>query len=1274
MIKTIFKILRIISGSLIVFLLFLIILIRAGYLNGFVSKIISAQANKNLNAKLIIGSIRGSLLSDFKVNDISLIYKSDTILMSKYLEIRYSLKGFFRKNIEIEKLILGETSVRLWREQDSIWNIMKIVPPSDEIDTTDSPFDWMISLNEFRLTRLSLSIAPLKPDSLLPQNVQTRILAKAFYSSDSMNVDLDSLNLVTQNPDFEIVNLKGIVSRSESGIRWIGLVLKLKESMAQSSGVFKPDSLNNVAAFFEFMPLAFADFRSLFPSIEIYGTPDILLNLNGDERRYEAEVEIVEGEQKVHLSGRVNDIDSDPVYTATLVLTKIDAAYWTHDSTLNSNISGNLSLSGKGFDLRENVIDLKASFSDLVYGDYFSKGLVAEASKNKDNVSGTISARTFIGNLDLDFKLNRIFENPAYDILCSYRNVNMDNLPGIDSLTSDLNGDIRIKGSGLSLKDLVASITFESFDSEISGINLSAFNINADYNRGNYYFEIPGMGEPYFNLSALGEGNIQKSNNISFSFEPMEPELLLSSFGIPPVEAVGKITGTLSGNVDSLNIITDILLDSITLDTLSLHKIDSEINAIVSGKRYQGNVNLNTGELNIGAVTINSVGMQGRFNGDSISADIQIFVSDSLSADFSGDVTTLENPAIRIRQLGINYAGMQWNTPGDSAWISLEENALEVNDFQISSGDQNLSLDGRFAFEGQENIVLDITDLNLSALPLNLFVPYDISGRLNSYFSVEGSSSEPVIHGKIALDEVVINNFNVDSIRSVFNYDKEKLDFSGSINTGMYEPFLISLLLPIHISLSDSVSILNDDTGLSASISLDSLRIQDLSGLIPVENTTAGGYASFRAEVRNSISRPDISGILSISNGSFSNTEYGMNYRNVSLAAKIDSSRLSVDEFRAETGKGKGSLVINGFIELGSIDSLAPGNFEMKLNAKDFQALESNSLELNFNSDIVVTGSTESSKLKGGINVNSSKVNVDYFGDAKQSDDPNPPLLIEALRDTVSITQPVDTTRSDFSFSSNDLYKKMAGEIELIIPGNTWIIGKDMNFELEGSLRAVKSAEIINLFGDLNVKRGYYKVYGRNFEFNTGKITFTGGSEINPELDFEIVYSFRDIEKELRELKLSIKGRMLQPEIQFSLDDEMIEEKDAISYIIFGKSVNQLGDGEKSKISGENVAMGAALGQLSSALKGVLQEEAGVDVFEVTGGEDWKSGSVTIGKYLTNKLFLSYDRSFNFDKQTKTTSAEKIMLEYQILRNLVFKATNQNVNSGFDLIFKKTWK
>lgn len=117
------------------------------------------------------------------------------------------------------------------------------------------------------------------------------------------------------------------------------------------------------------------------------------------------------------------------------------------------------------------------------------------------------------------------------------------------------------------------------------------------------------------------------------------------------------------------------------------------------------------------------------------------------------------------------------------------------------------------------------------------------------------------------------------------------------------------------------------------------------------------------------------------------------------------------------------------------------------------------------------------------------------------------------------------------------------------------------------------------------MKRGSYKIYGKNFTFNKGELTFTGGKEINPIVDFSVLYRFRDIEQQLRKLTLNITGRLLQPELTFKLDEQIIEEKDAIAYIVFSKSVNQLSDNQMSKLmSNDNVALNLALGQISNIL------------------------------------------------------------------------------------------
>ena len=1243
MLKKIFKILFITLGSLLLLLLLLVFLVGAGTMNGFLARTLSKQAGQSINGELNIGSLTGRVFSSFQLHDVSITHESDTLLRCCEIGIDYLLRGLLRKRIEIDLIHIKDLSLVLKQDLDSVWNFTKFIKPGKDTDTVSGVSGWIIILHDFRLDHLTSEISTVPDNQTIPDHLESNIRLNGSISGDSISVDLESLNIITRNPDFELSDMSGDVTKIESILAWQNVKLKLNNSVVNTQGNFDPGEKGRAEIDLDLSPLSFDDLRAFFPDLKIFGDPQITVTLDGNEDEYKFDIHIIEEEQRISLEGWLRNYKETPEYLVNLSAGNLDGSHWTHDKKLKSDISGELAVRGNGFDVKDNNVELEGKFGNIGYGDYSLNGLLIKAVKRKDRISGTLNSETYVGSVDMEYDLKDVFNDPAYDILLKYRDVNLDNIPGIDSIPTVLNGELAIIGKGTSSASLVANIVMRSDSSQVFGDPVGDFTLIADYNKGSYNFGLEDFDTHYFMLSAEGEGHIKKTNDITFILQPLDLSKL-PIFHLPDIKATGQITGNVTGPADSLNARFDLDLNDIVYDSIRLQHLDARIHMGITGKLF-----------------------------GTIRADLMLKVSDSLSTSFTGSVEGFDNPLVRISQLGIDFKGSEWKTGHDSAWVRLNEDHVFVNSFILNSGDQNIQAHGRFAFKGEEDMNIGINRLNLQTLPIGGLLPYEISGIINSQIQITGTSGEPVIKGMLSADELEMKDYRIDSIRSDLNYEDEMVSFTGTVNTGLTEVIEVTLKLPMRLSLNDSIAVLKDNTGFEASVRFDSLDLEKVFALFPVENTTVSGFANADVSIGNKLNDPVIAGTFSFRNGAFENSEYGVKYGNIQLVSSLADSLITIREFSAATGKGK--LDLKGSFSLISTDSLEQNIIELNLKATDFQAIKSNSVELKFDSDINIAGPLGNTKFEGGMTVNSSKINVDYLGESlsQKTDDPDPPLLIAAMIDTVTVNV-ADTLDKGSGFSGSAIYKNLNGELVLDIPGNTWVTGKDMNFELEGTLRGVKSKENINLFGELNVKRGYYKIYGRSFNFSSGKITFTGGSEFNPEVDFGIIYSFRDIEKELRELKLFIKGKMMKPGLSFMLDDEAIEEKDAISYIVFGKSVNQLGDSERSKLSGENIAMGAALTQLSGVLKDVLQESVGVDVFEVTGGDDWKSGNVTIGKYITNKLFLSYDRSFNFDQQSKTPVTEKIMLEYQLLRKLIFKATNQNVNSGFDLIFKKTWR
>ena len=179
---------------------------------------------------------------------------------------------------------------------------------------------------------------------------------------------------------------------------------------------------------------------------------------------------------------------------------------------------------------------------------------------------------------------------------------------------------------------------------------------------------------------------------------------------------------------------------------------------------------------------------------------------------------------------------------------------------------------------------------------------------------------------------------------------------------------------------------------------------------------------------------------------------------------------------------------------------------------------------------------------------------------------------------------------------------------------------------------------------------------------------------MNPLLDLTAEYSFRDIDRSKRLLKVQISDSLFSPTLKFTLDGADITEGDAVAYILFGRSFDQLTYGEKSDVAGSpgtgSLAVNVAAGYLSGELTKKLGKNLNLDYLEVKGQDNWQSATFAIGKYLTNDIFVSYERGFGKTDEDEILP-ETITMEYQVTRLLFLQLFQGNENtSGFEIILK----
>src|SRR6185369_3644120 len=106
--------------------------------------------------------------------------------------------------------------------------------------------------------------------------------------------------------------------------------------------------------------------------------------------------------------------------------------------------------------------------------------------------------------------------------------------------------------------------------------------------------------------------------------------------------------------------------------------------------------------------------------------------------------------------------------------------------------------------------------------------------------------------------------------------------------------------------------------------------------------------------------------------------------------------------------------------------------------------------------------------------------------------------------------------------------------------------------------------------------------------------------------------------------RIHVTGTLRAPEIALS-STPPLDEADILSLIVFNRSVNELGTGERASLA--ETAGGIASGFVASSLGRSIGKALDIDLFEITASDDVTgdaAGGVTLGKQLGEKAFVRF--------------------------------------------------
>ncbi len=991
----------------------------------------------------------------------------------------------------------------------------------------------------------------------------------------------------------------------------------------------------------------------------------------------------------MHFQGEINGDLSGPAdaleFTSQLIINefKIDSVVLKNtQASITSIISFSNALSGvdsysninyiPGITLKNLDVKTDVQSEYAAYGQYYLEDINLYFEKTKELIEGRIAAISLLGNMETQFHIGHVFSDPDYTLTSSLKHIDLAKITNNDTLNSDINLEITAQGKGIEPDSMNLEIEFRSNDSYVFGWPMVDLDASIKFDRGDYLLDRFCLETPFVLASLTGEGNWITDNHINFDLITKDVKIIAPVFRQLNMELEGEISGQLKGVPDSLCLLTDIKIEHLLTDEFQIDRIDAQASLNLSGSSYSGHINTQLGRANIKDLEIKMAQFASNFNQDKARNSFSFYISDSLNGTILSEVLFSNNPIVYLPEIALNIQNKLWEGGSSSSFIRFGPDSIEFNNIGIISNGSAVNANGIFAFRGTENLQIDITNIELRNIPGFQSVPYPVSGLFNSQVNLTGTAEKPIITGGINILEPEFDTLRFEIFHLAFYYSNENLRLDSYLDNFSSRLLSADMDLPIYLSFTDNFYLPDANNPLNANITVYPLNINRFNSLIPLKGAEADGLLSANISIGNTISNPLVSGKINLINGVFNYNKLGVHYNNIGLYSQLNNNQVNLDSLHIYSGKG--SLQMQGSLEMDSLFNAELKYIDLNLTGHNFKAFDSELARAVINTNLNLNGTAENPVFSGNLTIPRATFNIDQIMKEfnRVYDNSELPMLVMAQNKTGSISFYPVNEKDTIRKPPIDYYKNLTGIFDIVIPRNTWIKGKNMNFELAGAIKAVKTAAQVDFFGSMNVKRGYYLIYGRHLNFEQGEVTLTGGRSLNPLIDFKVAYKFRDPDNLLRKLNVHLTGRLSKPDLKFFIDEAAIDEKEAISYLLFNKSSNQLDTRQNNAVLNTNLDL--AMGQVSKEIQALMQSRLGLDVIEISGKSGWSQSTVTTGKYITNNLFVNYEHTFALDKKDKVIEPEKITLEYQFYRQLYLQAINQSPNSGFDFILKWTWK
>jgi translocation and assembly module TamB len=378
-----------------------------------------------------------------------------------------------------------------------------------------------------------------------------------------------------------------------------------------------------------------------------------------------------------------------------------------------------------------------------------------------------------------------------------------------------------------------------------------------------------------------------------------------------------------------------------------------------------------------------------------------------------------------------------------------------------------------------------------------------------------------------------------------------------------------------------------------------------LAGRLAAQGMALNGGADVSLRIGGGFGAPQISGTVRTSGARLIHAPTGVAVDDLAAAIDIGGGRATIRSLEGRLSSG-GSITGNG-----SVGIIPAQGFPADLNLRidNGRYTDGRMVTANFDGSLALEGPiTNSPLLSGEINLGRSVVTIPDRLPTSLSQ-----LDVQHRNAPAAVARQQEALRPSTGGGGGGGVRL---DLNLRAPQEIFVQGRGVDAELGGSLRLTGPASAVNALGQFEMRRGRVNILSRRLDFTRGTLSFSGS--LIPYLNFAADTRAGDAT-----VTVLVTGPANNPSFSFE-STPILPEDEILARLLFGRALSGLSAVQIAQLA-------AAAGQLagiggSTTLLQDLRDRIGVDDIDVRTDEETGDTSVSVGKYLNDRTYLSVEK------------------------------------------------